>query len=55
VYLTLWFCLDLTPACSTIHQDPRGELICSFNITFPKLSVGHIDVRPSIRLLYEVM
>jgi hypothetical protein len=51
-----WTCSRLSScrACSTLHQDPGGELIYSFNITFPKLSVGHIDVHPSVRLLSDL-
>jgi len=43
-------------ASSALHQDPRGELTCifshSFNIMFLKLSLGHINLYPSARLLF---
>jgi len=50
-----WYWLSSYKACGTLHQDLTCELICSSNFTFPNMSLGHIDVHPSIRLLYELM
>jgi len=58
-YVWNWYRLWSYRACSIVLRDLGGELTCIFrhfsNILFHNLSLGHIDLYLSARLLYEVM